>query len=90
MGNLTAPNLVDISADSGLQDFADAGSEQDALDEYLANRYSETPHDVLERFNSYRPLFVESASHQPAYGLQPIGLQSSDIVLNIPQHQTIL
>ena len=46
--DLTAPNRVDISADPGLQDFADAGSEQDALAEYLANRYSETPYDVAE------------------------------------------
>ncbi len=46
--DLSAPNRVDITADPGLQDFADAGSEQDALAEYLANLYSETPYEVAE------------------------------------------
>lgn len=51
--NLAAPDRVDLvggvdTPDPGAVDFADPGSEQDALAEYLAEFHSETPFDAAE------------------------------------------
>ena len=55
LNGLSSPNRVDVTADPGNVDFADAGSEQDALAEYLqdqhpdaANAFSDAP-DVNKR-----------------------------------------
>lgn len=45
---LTAPDRVDVSVDPGQQSFADAGSEQDALAEYLTALFSDAPYDQAE------------------------------------------
>ena len=44
---LAAPDrvdLADVGVDPGASDFAEPGSEQDALAEYLAARFAETPY----------------------------------------------